>query len=219
MFIQNKPYVSVVIPAYNCAGMIAETLHTVLEQDYPSIEIIVINDGSTDATLSVLASFGDKINVINQLNSGSAVARSKGIHEAKGKYIAFIDSDDVWFPHKLETQLKFMHKTGAKLIYSAYQTIDENSNKTGARGVPEKLTYRDMLKTNYIGCLTVIYDTEYFGKVFMPLILKRQDFGLWLKLLKQVDYAYGMDDFLGGYRVHASSISANKMSFKNTFSF
>jgi hypothetical protein len=118
----------------------------------------------------------------------------------------------LWLPQKLETQLAFMRENGHAFTFTAYERIDQEGKSLGNVGVPEKVSYRQMLKTSVIGCLTAMYDTAYFGKVYMPLIRKRQDYGLWLKLLKQVEYAHGLQQPLGLYRVRRDSISSNKLN-------
>jgi len=212
----NNTLVSVITPMFNSERFLCETIESVLAQSYKNWEIILVDDCSSDTSAEVVQSFinqDSRIKLIQlETNSGAAVARNTAIELAKGRYIAFLDSDDLWAPDKLEKQLAFMRANNYPFTYAAYEKIDEHGVIFGHVGVPERVAYSDMLKVCSIGCLTAIYDTEYFGKVFMPLILKRQDFGLWLKLLKRVDYAYGMNDFLGRYRVHAGSISANKIN-------
>jgi len=214
--IKKRPLVSIITPLYNSAEFVEDTLNSVLMQTSINWEMILVDDVSSDNSIEIIQSFinqDSRIKLIKlEANSGAAVARNVGIEAAQGRYIAFLDSDDLWAPDKLEKQLAFMGANNYPFTYAAYEKIDEHGVVFGHVGVPERVAYSDMLKVCSIGCLTAIYDTEYFGKVFMPLILKRQDFGLWLKLLKHVDYAYGMDGFLGRYRVHAGSISANKIN-------
>src|SRR5690606_21911418 len=137
--------------------------------------------------------------------------RNAGIKAAQGRYIAFLDSDDVWLPTKLEKQLEFMRRGDIAFSYCAYEKIDEEGEVFGRVGVPRKVSYRGLLKVCVIGCLTAMYDTQKLGKVYMPLIRRRQDLGLWLRILKKIDYAYGLQEILAQYRVRNDSISANKM--------
>lgn len=206
--------VSIITPVYNSESYICETINSVINQTYPCWELILVDDCSVDSSINVIKPFierDSRIKLINlSQNSGAAVARNKGIEFANGRYIAFLDSDDLWLPHKLELQLPFMQDNGYPFTFSAYDKINEKGKVFGHIGVPDKVCYSDLLKMCSIGCLTAIYDTEYFGKVYMPLIRKRQDLGLWLKLLKQTDYAYGLNKALGQYRVRTDSISANK---------
>jgi glycosyltransferase involved in cell wall biosynthesis len=208
--------VSIITPVHNASRYIGESIESVLGQSFSDWEMIIVDDCSTDNSVNIIQSFSDNDSRINLIqlseNSGAAVARNAAIGAAQGRYIAFLDSDDIWMPHKLATQLAFMQSNNYPFVYSAYGKIDEEGRVIGHIGVPDKVSYSDLLKTCSIGCLTAIYDTAYFGKVTMPLIRKRQDFGLWLKLLKEVDFAYGIKDTLGQYRVRSNSISSNKAS-------
>lgn len=175
-----------------------------------------VDDCSSDNSVDVIQSFVDqdpRIKLIQLAeNSGAAVARNTAIEAAKGRYIAFLDSDDAWLPNKLEKQIAFMQENNYPFTYAAYDKTNESDEVFGHVGVPSKVAYSDLLKSCSIGCLTAIYNTEYFGKVYMPLIRKRQDLGLWLKLLKKTEYAYGLNETLGLYEVRSDSISANKNS-------
>lgn len=178
--------------------------------------MIIVDDCSSDNSVEVIQSFADqdpRIKLIQLAeNSGAAVARNTAIEAAKGRYIAFLDSDDAWLPNKLEKQIAFMQENNYPFTYAAYDKVNESDEIFGHVGVPDKVTYSDLLKSCSIGCLTAMYDTEFFGKVYMPLIRKRQDLGLWLKLLKKTKYAYGLNETLGFYKVRKDSISSNKKS-------
>lgn len=208
--------VSIIAPAYNCSSYISNTLHSVLRQTYQHWEILVVDDCSTDDTVACVQHFVEKDNRIKLIqlseNSGAAVARNKGIEYAQGQYIAFLDSDDLWLPNKLEEQIHFMEQNNVALSYTAYHLIDESGEQMGAFIPPEKLNYHDLLKTCSIGCLTAMYDVKKIGKVYMPLIRKRQDYGLWLKILKEIPEAQGMIKPLAQYRLRADSISSNKFA-------
>jgi len=208
------PTVSIITPAHNSAQFISETIQSVLNQSISDWEMIIVDDYSTDNSVEIIQAFVEQDSRIKLIqlseNSGAAVARNTAIEAAQGRYIAFLDSDDLWLPDKLEKQLAFMQAHNYPFTYAAYDKIDENGQVFGHIGVPDKVTYSDLLKTCSIGCLTAMYDTQYLGKVYMPLIRKRQDFGLWLKLLKKTDYAYGINETLAQYRVRTDSISANK---------
>lgn len=208
--------VSVVLPLFNSEAYIAETIASVLKQTYSDWELIIVDDVSDDGSVQIVERFAEndaRIKLIRLSgNSGAATARNTAISEAKGRYIAFLDSDDLWSPNKLEVQLAFMQDNGYPFTFTAYQRIDETGKSLGIVGVPRKVSYKQMLKTSVIGCLTAMYDTTFFGKVYMPLIRKRQDYGLWLKLLKQVEFAYGIQQPLGLYRVRRDSISSNKLN-------
>ncbi|KEA64233.1 putative N-acetylgalactosaminyl-diphosphoundecaprenol glucuronosyltransferase [Marinobacterium lacunae] len=178
--------------------------------------MIIVDDFSTDTSLTLvqeLSRSDKRIKIIKLTrNSGAAVSRNKAIEAAVGRYIAFLDSDDIWFSNKIETQINFMRDNNIPFCFSAYEKISETGVPLGKVGVPFKVGYRQLLKTCVIGCLTAVYDTDHFGKVYMPQIRKRQDFGLWLKLLRHTDFAYGIQQVLAQYRVRTDSISANKAS-------
>lgn len=210
------PSVSIITPLYNCFEYLEKTLQSVLDQTFQDWELIMVDDCSTDGSFEIAKAFAkqdERINILQlRENSGAAVARNKGTEAAKGRYIAFLDSDDVWLPHKLETQIAFMQANDYPFTFAAYDKVNEAGKVFGHVGVPDKVTYSDLLKSCSIGCLTAMYDTEFFGKVYMPLIRKRQDLGLWLRLLKKTKYAYGLNETLGLYKVRSDSISANKKS-------
>ena len=201
---------------YNASTFLRETVQSVLSQTYESWELIMIDDCSIDDSFTIAQEHARQDSRIKLLqlekNSGAAVARNKGIEAAKGRYIAFLDSDDAWSPDKLEKQLAFMQANDYPFTFAAYDKVNEAGKVFGHVGVPHKVTYSDLLKSCSIGCLTAMYDTEFFGKVYMPLIRKRQDLGLWLRLLKKTKYAYGLNETLGLYKVRSDSISANKKS-------
>ena len=207
--------VSIVMPAYNASRYISEAINSVINQTFQDWEIIVVDDCSTDdtsAVVSQISTVDKRVRLVQlQENVGAGNARNIAISAAKGRFIAFLDCDDLWLPSKLEIQLKFMIENKHPFVYAAYSKIDFNGGVLGTMGVPERLNYTDLLKACYIGCLTVIYDTEYFGKVYMPVIRKRQDYALWLKLLKEIEFAFGQNVVLAKYRVHVGSISSNKL--------
>lgn len=209
----ENPCVSIITPLYNSSLYFKNAVNSVLEQNYGSWELILIDDKSTDDTIEKAQIFlrDSRIRLVRlETNSGSGVARNVGIEKARGRYIAFLDSDDCWLPNKLEKQVSFMQKNNVAFSYSAYEKIDKSGKKIGVVRVPEQVEYTDLLKVCSIGCLTAIYDTEKLGKVYMPLIRKRQDLGLWLRILKKIPYAYGMNEVLAQYQLRSDSISANK---------
>lgn len=212
----DNPLVTVVTPVYNAAASLAETIQSVVQQSYPHWEMLLVDDCSTDDSVSIIERYSredPRVRLIRlERNSGAAVARNTAIEAAKGRYIAFLDSDDLWLPEKLERQLGFMQETGHAFSYTGYQKIDAAGEPTGQCVTsPARLSYRQLLKSNRIGCLTAMYDTAQLGKVSMPLIRARQDYALWLKLLKRVEYGYGLDECLALYRVGPASVSSNKL--------
>lgn len=208
--------VSVITPMYNSGACIGKTIESVLFQTYLNWEMIVVNDCSNDNSLDVVCGYAkmdDRILVINNdLPSGAAVSRNVAISEAKGRFIAFLDSDDIWYPSKLEEQLSFMISNSYEFTYTAYDKFVESGEIVGHIDVPSSVSYFDLLKTCSIGCLTVMYDTEKIGKVYMPIIEKRQDYALWLRILKIVPRAYGINRSLAKYRLSPNSISSNKLN-------
>jgi len=209
-----KSIVSIITPSYNSLKFIAKTINSVLDQTYQEWEMIIIDDCSSDASIDIIEKYIENDNRIKciklEKNVGPANARNVGIQEAKGKYIAFLDSDDIWFPNKLEKQIEFMQKNDLSLTYSSYETIDENNLKINIRFVKEEISYEDMLKSNHIGNLTGIYDCEKIGKYYMDDV-GHEDYTLWLKIMKDVQVTQGIKESLASYRIVSNSISANKL--------
>jgi teichuronic acid biosynthesis glycosyltransferase TuaG len=207
--------VSVVMPAFNCEKYIDESIRSVIEQSYVNWELIVVDDMSTDNTRDIIARFveSDKRikSVLNDRNQGAAKARNLAIDLAEGRFIAFLDSDDLWEPDKLSRQIKFMTQFTNPFTFSSYQRISETGQLLSCSKAPDFITFKKLLKKNVIGCSTVIYDTSYFGKQFMPNIRKGQDYGLWLKLLKNVEFARSIPGITVKYRVRSISVSSNKL--------
>jgi len=209
--------VSIIMPSFNCEEFISETILSVMNQTYKNWELIIVDDGSTDNSVCIINNFikgENRINlIINDKNEGAAVSRNKAIEVAMGKYIAFLDSDDLWSTDKLEAQISYMGINSLAFSYSAYETIDEKGNSLNVTiAAPVQLDYVGLLKENQIGCLTAIYDQEILNKHYMPLIKKRQDYGLWLEILKITPYAYRVPGVLAKYRVRKNSISSSKVS-------
>ena len=207
--------VSIVTPSYNSSQFISSTIQSVCLQTFTNWELIIVDDCSKDNSISIINEFIKKDPriklILNDCNEGAAVSRNKAMAYATGKYIAFLDSDDLWEPFKLEKQITFMETNNALLTYTSYMLIDEQSNPLNRVIVPEeKLNYLGLLKENQIGCLTAIYNQESLGKHFMPLIRKRQDYGLWLSILKVTPSAYKVPGVLAKYRVRKNSISSSK---------
>lgn len=208
--------VSIITPLYNSSEFLEQTIQSVVSQTYQSWEMIMVDDCSTDNSLEIAQRYAAKDKRIKIIrldhNSGPAVARNRAIEAAAGRYIAFLDSDDQWVSHKLETQVNFMRARDIAFSYTAYEKLNECGELVGIIGVPSKVSYHDLLKVCSIGCLTAMYDTHKIGKVYMPLIRKRQDLGLWLRILKTEQYAYGIQEVLARYQMRSNSISANKRS-------
>ncbi|WP_355662382.1 glycosyltransferase family 2 protein [Halomonas salifodinae] len=208
--------VTVVTPIYNSERFLDKAIESVFEQSFSDWEMVAVDDCSSDGSAELVRRYAERDSRVRLIqldkNSGAAVARNVAIEEAKGRYIAFLDSDDLWLPEKLEKHIDFIEETGAALSYTAYEKITEAGERTGVVVTPpESLTYDDLLKSNRIGCLTAIYDTKKIGKVTMPLIRKRQDYGLWLKILRDSGPAIGLCEPLSLYREREGSISSNKV--------
>ncbi len=190
-------------------------MNSVLDQTYPNWEHILVDDCSSDTSEAIIKSFQEKDPRIKyqclEKNSGAGIARNKAIEFAQGKFIAFLDSDDQWYPQKLEKQVRFMQKNDFHFTFTDYDMVDETGQKLSKYiKCKSQVTYKSALYKNPIGCLTVIYNTDFFGKQYMPSIRKRQDYGLWLTLLKKTD-GYGLRECLASYRLGNESISANKL--------
>lgn len=208
--------VSIITPSYNSSRFISQTIESILSQTYTNWELLITDDCSTDNTREIVKSYQRKDPRIKffQLkeNSGPGVARNHSIEMAKGRFIAFCDSDDRWYPEKLEKQLAFMQEKNCALSYTSYMVCDEN-NAIASIVVPfSNVTYTALKRDNGIGCSTVVYDVNKVGKMYFPDIRKRQDWGLWLNILKKVKVAYGMKEPLAVYRIQETSLSSNKLS-------
>jgi len=211
----NKPSVSIIMACYNCERFIAESVRSVIDQDFQNWELIISDDGSTDKSSIIIENFvaSDKRirSIKSQKNRGAAQARNAALAICRGRYIAFLDSDDIWKPQKLTRQLDFMDRNSVAFSFSAYERISEEGQPLGLVTATSPVSYWKLLRRNVIGCLTAIYDSQVFGKVDMPDIAKRQDYGLWLALLKRVDQAVPLSESLALYRLRKSSISSNKI--------
>lgn len=211
-----NPVISIIMPVFNSSTTIANSVESVLAQTYKKFELIIVDDCSQDDSLLIAKQYAEKdkrIKVIKlEKNSGAAVARNTAIAAANGRYIAFLDSDDLWLSKKLELQIKFMLSKDIAFSYTAYEKINENGEVFELMGIPEQINYTQLLKTCVIGCLTVVYDVDRLGKIYMPINTKREDFATWLHILKKVDYAYGLTQPLAKYRVYSNQTSGKKVN-------
>lgn len=209
--------VSIITPMYNGAKYVAETIDSVIAQTYKDWEMLIVNDGSKDNGPEIVEEYAKKdgrIRLINQENGGSANARNHGIREAKGRYIALLDSDDVWEPTLLEEQLKFMKEKKTGLVFASYNRIDENSkpilNTLKCKPV---VTEKMMLVRNYVGApLTAIYDSNVGGKIYLHEELRsiRDDYAYFIDVMKAVKIGYGNNKALAKYRIFPNSTTGNK---------
>ncbi|AWG20877.1 glycosyl transferase [Flavobacterium faecale] len=208
--------VSILIPTYNSALFIKDAVQSIREQTYTNWEIIIVDDASTDQTLDILKSIAaiDTRVQWTQLaqNSGTGVARNTALKQAKGRYIAFLDADDLWKPEKLQTQLDFMKSHAVPFTFSSYDCMNEKGKLLNVRVVPpQNLSYRQLFFCNYVGNLTGIYDSHFFGKVSILPNRKRQDWMHWLTILKKIKSAKAVPESLAIYRIRQNSISASKL--------
>ena len=211
----SEKLVSIITPTYNCAKFIARTIDSVQKQTYQNWEMIIVDDRSQDNTKEIVEGYikdDPRIQYyLLDVNSGAAVARTEAMKLAKGSYMAFLDSDDIWTADKLERQIRWMDDNGYAFSCTAYEQIDEDDN-------PMNRTIKTIKQTNYnrllldcpVGNSTVVYNVEKMGKFEVPNIRKRNDDALWLQMLKKEKYIWGMPDVLMKYRIRQNSISSNK---------
>lgn len=201
--------VSIITPSYNTAQYIADTIRSVQSQTWNHWEMIIVDDCSTDDTDSVVASFHDpRIRYLkNEINSGAAVSRNRALREAQGRWIAFLDSDDLWEPDKLEKQIRFMKEKGYHFSYTNYQEIDENSAPLGVTVTgPRHISKFGMYAYCWPGCLTVMYDADEIGLVQISDIKKNNDYAMWLQVSRKAE-CHLLDEDLARYRKRSGSIS------------
>ena len=200
---------------YNAEKFIGKAIETVLSQTYENWEMLIMNDVSTDNSLAVVNEFAkkdDRIKVVNtEKNMGVVKGRNHLIDLARGKYIAFLDADDYWHSEKLEKQIQFMKEKNASISCTEYTRVRENGEKINEVVIKSEISYTDMLKNNYLGCLTVMYDVEKVGKRYFKELEKNEDYVLWLEIVKDVKIIYGLKENLAYYRVLDNSRSSNKV--------
>ena len=208
--------VSIIMPCYNAEDYIVQSINSVIKQSYTLWELIVIDDFSKDSSRSIVQEMSaddDRIKLICQdANKGAGAARNAGVSVAKGQYISFLDSDDLWELKKLETQVNFMKNNGVTFTCSDYAVIDENSNLTGeVRKAKSYYDYETLLK-HCPGNSTIMYDAGQLGKFYIPPIRKRNDYLMWLQVIKKSGCLIGISNILSKYRIHSAGISHNKIS-------
>lgn len=214
----KEDLISIIVPVYNAEKFLIDTIKTVEEQTYKNWELIFVNDYSKDNSIQIIEEKikeNHRIKLINlKQNSGAAIARNTGIGIAKGKYIAFLDADDLWEKEKLEKQISFMEKENCSFCFTGYEFADENGKGNGTTvKVPKTINYKQALKNTTIWTSTVMFNIEILGKelIQMPNVKRGQDTATWWKVLKQIDNAYGIDEILSYYRRTNESLSANKL--------
>lgn len=208
--------VSIITPSFNCANFIRETIESILTQTYQNWELLITDDCSTDNSCNIIQEYCKKDSRIKLFkltqNFGAGTARNNSTKEANGRFIAFCDSDDQWYPDKLERQLQFMVSKDIAMSYTSYLTCQEDGSSHGIVVCRKKETIKTIKKDDKIGCLTVIYDTYKVGKVFMPSIRKRQDWAFKISVLSICKEAYGMKEPLAIYRLRENSLSNKKLN-------
>lgn len=207
--------VSVIMPSFNSELFIEESIRSIQNQTYSNWELVITDDCSTDNTVKLIEHLQEKDQRIRlyilSKNKGAGYSRNNSIKMSKGRYIAFCDSDDLWLRDKLEKQIKFMKEYNLSFSYSSYNVINEVGEMIDQRICSEKLNYSKILLQNEIGCLTAIYDRKQIGLKFMKNIRKRQDYLLWLEILREIRSTRGIKSPLANYRIRQDSISRNKI--------
>ncbi len=210
------PFFSVIIPAYNCERTLKQTLDSVLTQTYDNYEIIIINDYSTDETLHIITNYCHKYSNIklinNATNLGVAKSRNRGFEIASGKFIAFIDSDDLWDKNKLLIQKNYIEETNCDVCYTSYDFIDEDGAFIRLPYiVPSYTNYENLLKQNILGCSSVVVRKCFLDKYKMNSDFYHEDYALWLMLARNIANFAGINDVLMHYRISSRSRSYNKL--------
>ncbi len=209
------PKVSIITPSFNSSNFIEQSITSVISQTFKDWELLVVDDCSNDNSIKKIEKFTEIDNRIKLIsldeNVGAAEARNIAIRKAKGRFIAFLDSDDVWKNDKLEKQLDFMQSKSFAFTFTAYQLMTEDGKMIRSIiAAPEYMTYKSYLRNTIIGCLTVMIDREKTGHFEMPNIRSSHDMALWLNLMKRGFNAYGLNESLAYYRIVSSSNTAKK---------
>lgn len=218
---ENTPLVSIIMAAYNAEKFLPDSIASVIDQTYSNWELLIVNDCSSDRTKEVAESFNDpRIKLINlSENGGAGVARNMGLKSALGSYIAFLDADDLWLPHKLETQLNFMLETRAPICHTSYAFINETGESiAGYVEASPEVDLHKYMRCTEIGLSTAMINKKIIGDFVFNSMRLRQDTRLWIELLKKNYHAYGLNKNLVKYRIREGQISGNKFkSAQRTF--
>lgn len=207
-----KDLVSIITPAYKTRAFIEETIRSVQRQTYTNWEMIIVDDCSNDGTREAVEAMGDpRIQFYtNEKNQGAAVSRNKALQLAKGRWVAFLDSDDLWEPEKLEKQIAFMDSHGYHFSYTDYIEVDEDGRELGVRYTgPNRIGKMAMYSFNYMGCLTVMYDREFVGLVQVADLKKRNDYAIWVRAVQKCP-SYRLGEVLARYRIRKSGSIMNR---------
>lgn len=215
----TEDIISIIVPVYNVENFITETMESVRVQTYTHWELLLIEDGSSDRSAEIIEAYAEKtgdkrIRLICQpSNLGAARARNRGVAQARGRYIAYLDADDLWHPEKLKRELAFLKAKNAAFVFTGYEFADEQGRGTGKIvRVPETLNYRQALKNTTIFTTTVMFDMEKISKEELEMpVIKSEDTALWWKILRSGHIAYGLDENLASYRRAGRTLSSNKL--------
>lgn len=212
----DNKMVSIIIPVYNAEKYIGKTIESAINQTYKNIEILLVDDCSSDNSRQIIGNYAQKykniICFLQEKNYGAAVSRNLAVSLAKGRYIAFLDSDDLWYPKKIEKQLELMEQKNAAISFTAIEMINENDKVIKEKiNILEKVDYKFLLKNTMLATSTVVVDRNITGEFRMPLIRSGQDYATWLQLLREGRIAYGINEVLAKYRKSNNSLSANKI--------
>lgn len=211
--------VSIVVPVYHAEKFIEQTMDSVRAQTYTDWELLLVVDGKEDPTIEVIETYIEKHQekrirlLVQEDNAGAALARNRGVRESRGRYIAYLDADDLWRPRKLEAELRYMEEKSAAFAFTGYEFADEDGVGTGKIvRVPERLTYKEALKNTTIFTTTVMFDTEKISKKELEMPdMRSEDTALWWRVLRSGYDAYGLDENLVYYRRPSKSLSSNKL--------
>jgi glycosyltransferase involved in cell wall biosynthesis len=208
--------VSIITPSHNTEKFITKAMDSVLAQSDENWEMIIVDDLSTDSSPALIEAYAQKDPRIKLLRteqrSGAAGARNRAIEAAQGRYIAFLDADDLWMPHKLEKQLAFMNEHNLVFTYSSYKVFNEEDEVLTTFVTLPEISYESMLKTCSVGCLTAIYDAEKLGKMYLPDLPTKEEYVLWLNIMKKIGRTRGIIEPLAYYRVGETSVSSDKVN-------
>ena len=215
-YLYDNETVSVIIPVYNAEKYIGSTIESALNQTYKKLTLVIVDDCSTDNSKNIIDEYIKHTNNIvyhlNSNNTGAAVARNKALEIAEGRYVAFLDSDDLWLPEKIQRQLALMSNNNVGFCYTAYEMIDDEGRLMKEKiKILEKTEYKHLLKRTMISTPTVLLDRQLIGNVEMPLRRTGQDYAYWLLLLRKNGVAYGIDEALVQVRRRNNSLSKNKI--------
>jgi len=216
---ENDNLVSIIMPCFNGAKFIGESIECVIAQDYQYWELIIIDDCSTDNSIEIVKSYmlnDARIHLLqNDSNKHVVFSRNRGIEFASGRYIAFLDCDDIWYRLKLSLQLKLLRKVNGFFCYTSYDVINSLGNKIGEQNVPDKIDYNSLLERCDIGCSTVLYDSQKIGKFYFNTTAPRtgEDYIMWFEMIKKIPggLMFGLTEKVVAYRKHEGGISANKI--------